>query len=115
MAEAWIETLRPVIDDAGALNQLARLVPFEAKTGASLFSPGDEAQGFVFVLSGSVKVLVRAENGREIVLYRVAPGQTCVLTTICLIGGQRYAAEGVAESACRVVVLPRQLFDSLMD
>jgi CRP/FNR family transcriptional regulator len=37
-----------------------------------------------------------AEDGREIVLYRVHPGESCVLTTAGLLEGARYDAEAIA-------------------
>ena len=55
-----------------------------------------------------------AENGRRLLLYRVAPGQTCVQTTLCLMGGLDYTAEGVAETDLRLVIAPPPLFERLL-
>ena len=55
-----------------------------------------------------------AENGRRLLLYRVAPGQTCVQTTLCLMGGLEYSAEGVAETDLRFVLVPPPLFERLL-
>lgn len=66
--------------------------------GRTLFHAGDECPGFVIVHSGTIKVTLTAENGREIVLYRVRPGEVCLQTFGCLTGGHPYSAEGVAES-----------------
>jgi CRP/FNR family transcriptional regulator len=80
----------------------------------TLFSPGSACQGFVLVLEGVVRVAVTAENGRRLLLYRVAPGETCVQTTLCLMGGLDYSAEGVAESDLRLVVVPPAVFNRLL-
>ncbi|MGL6180968.1 MAG: Crp/Fnr family transcriptional regulator, partial [Aestuariivirga sp.] len=42
--------------------------------------------------AGSVRVSTATEGGRELLLYRVGPGETCILTTACLLAGQDYDA-----------------------
>jgi CRP/FNR family transcriptional regulator len=74
--------------------------------GTVLFRPEDACQGFVVVRSGSIKVSLTAENGREIVLYRVRPGEVCLQTFGCLVKGNAYSAEGVAETDLEVEVIP---------
>jgi len=53
-------------------------------------------------------------GGREIVLYRVEAGQSCVLTTACLLAYEDYSAEGVAETDLRAVLVPRRTFEELI-
>lgn len=74
--------------------------------GHRLFSPGQECSGFVVVHSGGIKVSLTAENGREILLYRVRPGEICLQTFGCLINGTSYSAEGVAESDVEIELVP---------
>ncbi len=62
------------------------------------------------MLDGSVRVEKTAGNGRKIVLYRVARGETCLLTTSCLIAKQRYPAEGVTETEVLAAALPENIF-----
>lgn len=78
--------------------------------GTSVFHSGDACRSYLFVLAGSVRVEKVAENGREIVLYRVGPGETCLLTTTCLIARENYPAQGVTETEVRAVALPDNLF-----
>lgn len=49
------------------------------------------------MLEGSVKAQIISEAGREMLLYRVRPGDSCVLTTSCLLSGDQYPAEGITE------------------
>jgi len=79
--------------------------------GAVLFRDGDVCQGYVFVIDGAVKVQKMDTQGREIVLYRVEEGQTCMLTTSCLIGNQPYPAEGIAETDVKLAMLPASTFE----
>ena len=78
----------------------------QVPAGTVLFRPDAECTGFVVVHGGSVKVSLTAENGREIVLYRVRPGGICLQTFGCLVNGSRYSAEGVAETDLELEVIP---------
>jgi len=85
--------------------------PVEISAGTTLFRDGDGCQNYMFVIGGSVRVQKMAENGREIVLYRVNAGEACILTTSCLLSHQRYPAEGIAETDIRAISIPVARFD----
>jgi len=99
---------------AGILNELETIKPMKVPAGTVLFRDGDMCQGYVFVLSGSVRVQKMDPEGREIVLYRVEDGQTCMLTTSCLLGGRAYPAEGVAEEETELALLAPNRLDALL-
>ena len=82
--------------------------------GARVFGPGDPCQNYILVVSGTVRVQMLAENGREIVLFRIGPGETCILTTAGLLAGEAYAAEAITESAVEAVMLPARAFHGLL-
>lgn len=84
------------------------------RTGTTLFGPGNVPDSLYFLLSGTVKVFQTSESGREIVLYRVEAGQSCVMTSACLLAHEDHAAEGVAETDVKAVALPRASFDALI-
>lgn len=84
------------------------------EAGQPVFRAGDTAVNYLMVKEGSVRVSVFTEQGREIVLYRVEPGETCVLTTSCLLSGADYDAEAVAESATEAIILPKTAFEELL-
>lgn len=100
--------------DQAARDRLAQLVPVLVQAGSTLFHPGDSAQGFVIVLSGRIDVFLTGPNGRDILLYSVEPGGTCVQTTLGLLGGTDYTGEGVAATDCTIVMVPEALFTTLM-
>lgn len=105
-----LATLEP--ESAAALVGSARSVTIPP--GTVLFRDGAECSSYVLVVEGSIRVQKMAESGREIVLYRVERGQSCVLTTNCLLCGEEYAAEGIAESEVTALVLPAATFRSLL-
>jgi CRP/FNR family transcriptional regulator len=82
--------------------------------GTVLFEPGARCEGFPLVLEGSVRVVTTSQGGREIVLYRVGPGEGCVLSGGCLLGQTGYRARGVADDDVLLVGLPPATFQDLM-
>lgn len=85
-----------------------------APAGHRLFSRGTPCNHFLVVLEGDVRVQVTSSSGREIVLYRLHPGETCVMTTSCLLGRSHYCAEGIAESDLRYAAIAASDFDRLL-
>lgn len=84
-------------------------VSLEAPAGTLLFDAGSACQALPLVLEGRIKVSKRAENGREIRLYSVRPGELCIVTVSCLLGGEPYPATGIAETPLSALALPRPL------
>jgi CRP/FNR family transcriptional regulator len=74
------------------------------------FRQGDSCANYLLVIEGSIKVLARSESGREIVLYRVQRGSSCVLTTSCLLSRSQYPAEGITETPVRALAIPAETF-----
>lgn len=91
-----------------------RSVSAALKKGAVIFGPGKPADNLLLLVSGTVRVQQLSEAGREIVLYRVHAGESCVLTTACLFAFEDYSAEGVAETDVEAILIPRDTFDALM-
>jgi len=87
----------------------------EMPSGSWLFRLGDRCEGFGFVVDGCVKVSISSESGREMVLYRVRPGESCTVTVSCLVNDRPYPAEGVAEGELKAVSIPRALFNELIE
>jgi CRP/FNR family transcriptional regulator, anaerobic regulatory protein len=88
--------------------------PLTLNAGGHAFHTGDTCTNYLVVKSGSVKVSVTTESGREIVLYRVQEGETCVLTSACLMSGAKYEADGIAESVTEAIILPKPAFEELL-
>jgi len=82
--------------------------------GTVIFGPGKAPDSLLLLLEGTVRVQQLGENGREIVLYRVQAGESCVLTTACLLAYEDYCAEGLAEADIQAVAIPRAVFDDLI-
>jgi CRP/FNR family transcriptional regulator len=97
---------------AAVMSQAARV---SLPVGSVLYRPGDLCSQFLLLVSGSVRVVRVAESGREMMLYRVAAGETCVMTTACLLASEAYSASGVVETPVEALVLPGARFKALME
>ncbi len=84
-------------------------------SGTVLFDENQACQGFPLVMSGCVRVIKSSANGRELQLYRVNSGESCILTSSCLLGHTSYKARGVADSDVEMLALPPATFNVLMD
>jgi CRP/FNR family transcriptional regulator len=84
------------------------------KAGTEVFGPGKSAQNLYLLISGTLRVQKLAESGREMVLYRVHAGESCILTTACLLAHEDYAATGIAETDLEVIAIPQAVFDELV-
>ena len=95
----------------GQLMDAAILVKIPA--GQQIFYPGKSCENYLLMLSGSVKTQILSSDGREVLLYHVQAGESCVLTTSCLLGGNDYPAEGYTESEVSAFVNTLACFSSL--
>ena len=116
MASDWIPLFPELTKLAPAEQQFitarAQLVSLPA--GTTVFAPGMAAESFLLVLEGTVRVQQVSAGGREIVLYRVTGGESCIMTTACLLSQDTYNAEGVTETPVEAVAVPKSAFDELM-
>jgi CRP/FNR family transcriptional regulator len=94
------------------LIDVARIIHMEV--GAQVFGPANVPDSLFFLYEGRIRVSQSSDSGREITLYRVDAGESCVLTTACMLAEEAYNAEGVAETEITAVVLPKPAFDRLV-
>ncbi|MCB8938792.1 MAG: Crp/Fnr family transcriptional regulator [Ardenticatenaceae bacterium] len=79
-----------------------------------LFREGEPSHYFIMPLTGSVRVVKPEMSGREIMLYRTLPGDSCLLTVSCLLGNQTYTARGIVDESFTAVLIPKPLFIELI-
>jgi CRP/FNR family transcriptional regulator len=93
-----------------ALLQSAMSLP----AGTEVFAERQPCQGFPLLLAGRIKVVKQTSSGREMVLYRVGPGGSCIISSSCLLGHSDYNARGIAELPLTLLALPAQVFSRLI-
>jgi CRP/FNR family transcriptional regulator len=95
--------------------ELARaLTVVRLPAGTPVFQPTDACPGFPIVLDGRVQVTRTLDNGRELLLYDVESGESCVMSTACMLGNNPYGAHGHCISDVELALLPRALFEKLL-
>jgi CRP/FNR family transcriptional regulator len=99
-------TVSDILDKQARMTRLSK--------GAVIFGPGHPAENLLLLVAGTVRVQQLSDAGREIVLYRIHSGESCVLTTACLLAFEDYSAEGIAETDIEAIKIPRDAFDEFM-
>lgn len=116
MTTAWIDRFPSLknLPDSVRQRLLSESRIVALPEGTRIFGAGQSPQNFLLLLEGSIRVQQVSESGREIVLYRVSAGESCALTTACLMGHDHYQGEGIAETPVEAVAIPRDTFDDLI-
>jgi CRP/FNR family transcriptional regulator len=101
--------------DPGHRGDLVGATQFSRLRGGDIaYRQGQQCQNYVMCIEGQTRVFKTSESGREILLYQVGPGETCVLTTSCLMAGSPFPAESTAETDVLHAALPASAFHRLM-
>lgn len=83
--------------------------------GDFAFHAGASCDHYLLAIAGTLRVQLAAASGREVTLYRVTAGDSCILTTSCLISGEHYPAEAIAETEVTALAIERRRFQQLLD
>ena len=85
------------------------------------FEPGEaivnehaSVRSIPFITKGSVKVMQSDEDYKEMVLYYLRPGETCIMSFLAGVSQDTSKVRAVAEEACEVVFIPVHTFQELI-
>jgi CRP/FNR family transcriptional regulator len=101
---------KDLLADVSAAGDLLTVPP-----GTKLYAPGDECTGIGLLIAGEIRVYTIGESGREITLYEILPGETCILNVSCLLSATPYPAYAEAVEPLEVLSLPSREFRRLID
>lgn len=90
-------------------------VPVHLDADQFVFRPGDACESFLILLNGRIRVQLISEEGKEVTLYRIGPGGSCVLTTSCLFSSDDYPAEAIAETDIDALAFSRDVFEQTVE
>lgn len=94
------------------LSEAARPRAFSA---GELIHNGDaDCVGLLLVKSGRLRVFIISEDGREITLYRLLPGEICLFSASCMMPQIAFAVTVTAEAPSEVLVLPPDVYKAVM-
>lgn len=83
--------------------------------GAVAYREDWPCPNYVMCIDGRTRVFKQSDTARELLIYQVQAGGTCVLTTQCLLSGGNFPAESVAEARTMLAAIPKATFHTLMD
>ena len=99
-----------------ALEELGNtLLPMRAPSDTVLFSENAVCQGFPLVLEGEIKVSRHSGDGRSLELYRVVPGELCLVSSASLFRSQPLSAHGIATKPSFLLLIRPDLFKRWID
>lgn len=96
-------------DDAGRKRFLQSASMARLEPGQFICHQGAECAHLALVLSGTARVYKLGENGREITLYRIGRGESCILTASCILSQLPFPAVAVCEETVEAAVIPAGL------
>jgi CRP/FNR family transcriptional regulator, anaerobic regulatory protein len=82
--------------------------------GLQIYTEGDACQSIAFIMSGEIRVYKAGLTGREITLYEIGPGETCILNASCILSGMSYPANAVTLCPVEVLLVPAPEFRRLI-
>lgn len=82
--------------------------------GETPFSTHSPCMGFSMLLSGVIRVVKLGANGREMELYRLQPGESCLISSSCMLGKANYSATAEAQTDLVMFTIPPSTFKPLM-
>jgi len=85
---------------------LAHLPLQTVPAGCVLFREQEPCRGFPMLVEGEVRVSRAAPNGRELELYRVVPGELCLVSSASLFAGQAMSARGLTTAPTTLALMP---------
>lgn len=106
----------PVPPLAPALHERLRRQarPVHLAAGSRAFTAGEKAPFFLLVERGTVRVVRTSADGREVVLYRVRAGESCILTTAAVLGDAAWSADAFADTDVDALALPAERMFALL-
>ena len=84
--------------------------PVQAPAGQRLFGDGSPCTCYPLLIEGSIRASRFSPEGHEILLYRLNPGESCVITVVTLLGEASYSAIGTADTKLSLLGVPRSVF-----
>ena len=72
-------------------------------------------KGAILLLSGLLRVYILSDEGREVTLFRIHAGESCVLSASCLLDSIQFDVIIEAAEAARAAVIPVSVLHPIMD
>jgi CRP/FNR family transcriptional regulator len=106
----------PNLTDPKLLDRLLEKGQFSTfEPGKTLMEPGQFIKAVPLVLEGSIKIMRVDEDGKELFLYYLEPGETCALSLTCCSASKPSEIKAVIEEKATLLFIPIQVHEQLTD
>jgi CRP/FNR family transcriptional regulator len=95
------------------VRETSHTLAFQA--GQVLFDIGEDCDYMPLLKTGSIRVVKPFQTGWEMLLYRVLPGQVCILTATCILSGWRHLARVIADEDLNAISIPKDSLHRLIE
>ena len=107
----------PLLRDLPAASR-ARLAAsareWRAQSGTVVFDVGDACRDLALTCEGVIRVSKPLAKRHDVLLYRLLPGEPCVMSTACFLGHATYPVRGVVEQDAHGVILPGAIVQDIL-
>lgn len=105
-----VKALFPFLNEIETVAESPAFTVNKIPAGVCAFAEGEPATHIALIVSGSIQVIKSGESGRQILLYRVGKGESCILLLSSVLAGIAYPATAITEENTVAVMLPVQQF-----
>lgn len=100
-------------DEQAAVAQTAVVRTY--RKNEMIYGQGDLCLGMIYVLRGRIRVYILSEDGREITLFFVSKGESCVISAACVISQLRFETVMAAEEPTELLIVSAGDFQALAE
>lgn len=91
----------------------SKIIHYEA--GYNVYSSIRECLGAVLILEGILRTYLLSDEGKEVTMYRLREGDTCVLSASCMLSAITFDVEIEAQTECCVLLIPARVLTVLTE
>lgn len=112
--QSKLEKRFPFFEKALIAELLEFGIPHAIQAGDKILREGQYIKSFPLVLEGSIRVIRHDDQGRELLLYFLYPGETCSMALTCCLGQQQSNISAKAEMDSELLRIPVECLDKWM-
>lgn len=111
-----LKQILPGISDMALLEAILECCQYKTiENGQVIIEPGQYVKMVPIVLEGGVKVMRTNEEGHELFLYYLSPGETCAVSLTCCSNHKAAEIKAVAEGQTTIIGIPVTLHEKWTD
>ena len=101
-----------IFTDRGLLEEIEKYARVKlVQKDRVLMKPGDDVVFVPIVLNGVLRIVRQNEDGKEVFLYHLYPGETCAMAINCCQGQKKSSIKAIAEENTEILQIPVNVID----